>query len=207
MPVVALVADKRADVVKQCRELQPLPLAIGEAVHRPRLIEDRKREPHHLLRVLRVVVAPLGELQRAASPNVGDAVDMRDVLAVATDVVEHQAFTQREVAQRDVFGAEAAQDRVEQDAAGDDEIGAARVEARNRQALCERESDDLLAQTANLFRADAQVTEFARDRAIGHRRGDSAQAQNRSRRPDHAIETDAGDLLAVAIDLAAGCAS
>jgi len=127
---------------------------------------------------------------------------MRDVLAIATDIVEHQSFTQREVAQRDVFGPETAQDRVEQDAAGDDEIRAARVEARNCQALCERESHDLLAQTPNLFRADAQVTQLARDRAIGHCRGDGTQAQNRSRRPNHTVETGAGDLLAVAIDLA-----
>ena len=63
MPMMPLVADVRADVVKQRRELEPLPLAIGQAVHRPRLIEDRQRQPHDLLRMFRVVVAPLGKFK------------------------------------------------------------------------------------------------------------------------------------------------
>ena len=180
-----------------------------EPVHRPRLIEERQREPHHLLRVFGVVVAPLGQLERAAPPHVGDAVDLRDVLAVATDVVEHQPFAQRQVAQRDVFGAEPAQDRVEQHARRRrrDRRGADRGPASSGAAR-DRESDDLLAQPANLLRADTRRLRSSLGTcAIGHRRGDGAQAQDRARRADHAVEAGAGDLLAVAVDLARGCAS
>ena len=65
VPVMALVADMGADVVQQRRELQPLAFAIGEAVDGACLIEDRQREPDDLLRMLRVVVAPFGELERS----------------------------------------------------------------------------------------------------------------------------------------------
>ena len=58
-------------------------------------------------------------------------------LAVAVDVVEHQAFAQRQIAQRDVLGAELPQQRVEQHGAGDHQVGAPRVEAGQVQALLE----------------------------------------------------------------------
>ena len=68
-----------ADVVHQRRVFEPLALAVGQAVNRARLVEERQRQPHDLLRMLRVVVAALRQLERAAPPDVGNAVDLRDL--------------------------------------------------------------------------------------------------------------------------------
>ena len=110
MPVMALVADVDADVVQQRAVLQPLALAIAELVHRPRLIEERQRQPRDLLRVVRPVAAALAQLDDAAAADVGVALDLADRRRVAVDVVEHQPFAEREVAERDVLGAEPAQE-------------------------------------------------------------------------------------------------
>lgn len=64
MPMMAREADEAADVVQHRRVLQPFAFAIREPVHRPRLIEQRECEPDHLLGVVRVVVAPLPELEK-----------------------------------------------------------------------------------------------------------------------------------------------
>jgi hypothetical protein len=65
--VMALVADVDADVVQDRGILEPLALAIGEAVNRAGLIEEADREPGDVLRVRRPVVAALGELEDAAA--------------------------------------------------------------------------------------------------------------------------------------------
>ena len=135
VPVVALVADVDADVVQQRAVLEPLALAVGQPVHAARLVEDVQRQPRDLLRVLRPVAAALAELDDAAAPDVGVALDLADAGAVAVDVVEDEAFAQREVAERELVGAEPADDRVEEHRAGDREIGAPRIHARRRQAL------------------------------------------------------------------------
>ena len=111
-----------------------------------RLVEQRQREPDHLLSVLGVVVAAFGQFDRAAPPHVGNPVDLSDLPAVAVDVVEDQAFAERQVAERELFGAEPAQDRVEEHGAGDDQIGAPRIEAGHGEALLEVERDDLFAE-------------------------------------------------------------
>ena len=46
--VMPRIADVRADVVQQRRELEPLALAIGQPVDAARLIEDRERQPRDL---------------------------------------------------------------------------------------------------------------------------------------------------------------
>ena len=115
MPVVALVADVHADVMQQRGIFQPFTLAVGEAVDDARLVEQGDGEPGHLLRVLRPVVAPLGELEHTPSPHVGIPVGLRDLLPVASDVVEDEALAQRQVAERDVRRAEPAKNRVQQD--------------------------------------------------------------------------------------------
>src|SRR5439155_13653155 len=117
-----------ADVVEDRRVLEPLALAIRQAVNRARLIEQHDREPRDVLRMLRKVVAALGELEDAAPPDVGIPIGLRDLLAMARDVVEHEPFTQREIAQRDFFGAEPPQNLVEQNRAGNREVGAPRLE-------------------------------------------------------------------------------
>ena len=100
--VVPLVADVDADVVQDRGVLQPFAFAIGQAVNAARLIEQRHGKPCDLLRMLGPVVAAFGQLEHAAAADVGVAIGLRDLLAVPRDVVEHQAFAQRHVAQRDV---------------------------------------------------------------------------------------------------------
>ena len=129
MLVMPLVADVDADVVEQGGIFEPFPLAIGQAVDDARLVEQSDGEPCHLLRVLRPVVAPLGELEHAPSPHVGIPVGLSDLLPVTPDVVEDEALAQRQIAERDVRGAEPAQKRVQQNAARDGQIGAPRFEA------------------------------------------------------------------------------
>ena len=199
--MVALVADVDADVVQERRILEPLALAIGQAVDAARLVEQRDREPRDLLRVLRPVVAALGELEDAAAADVGIAIGLRDLLAVPRDVVEHQPFAQRQIAQRDLVGAEPPQDRVEQDGAGDGEVGAARLEAGHAQPLLEVERDELFADAAELLRRDPPVAQ--RRAGVGPSFGerDGAEAEDRARRADDAIEAGARDLVEVLADL------
>ena len=108
--MVSLVADVDADVVQDRGVLEPLALAIGQAVDRARLIEQRDREPRDVLRVFGPVVAPLGELEHAPPPHVRIAVRLRDLLAVARDVVEDEPLTQRQIAQRDFIRPEPLQE-------------------------------------------------------------------------------------------------
>ena len=133
--MVPLVADVDADVVQQGAELEPLPFAVGEPMRRARLIEEHQRQPRDLLRVFGPVVAPFGQLDHAAAPDVGKAVGLSDLFAVLGDVVEDQAFAERQVAERKLGGFEPAQNLVEENRARHREIGAAGVESRNTQPL------------------------------------------------------------------------
>ena len=145
-----------------------------------RLVEDRQRQPRDLVRVLGPVAAALGQLDDAAAPHVGVLAGLRDVLAVALDVVEHQPFAQREIAQRDLGRLEPLQHGVEQHRAGHDEIGAPRVEARQLHALADAAIGDFFAKAMNLLGRDAQVANLvARAPALGGR--DRAEAENRAR--------------------------
>ena len=60
------------------RVFEPLALAIAEPVDAARLIEDAQRQPRDLLRVLGPVAAALAELDDAAAPDVGIALDLAD---------------------------------------------------------------------------------------------------------------------------------
>ena len=141
---MALVADVRADVMKERGVLEPLPFAIGQAVHGPRLLEDGQRQARYLVRVVGPVVAALGELDDASAADVGVAVGLCDLLAVPRDVVEDEALAQRQIAERDVRRLETPDDGVEQHGARHGEVGAARLEAGNAQPLLEAEADQLL---------------------------------------------------------------
>src|SRR5215471_18900425 len=70
MFVVALIADVNADVVQNCGKFEPFALAVGQTVDGAGLVEERHREPRHLLHVLRPVVAPLRQLVHAAPAHV-----------------------------------------------------------------------------------------------------------------------------------------
>ena len=204
MLVVALVADVDADVVQQRRVFQPLALAIGQAVDGARLVEQREREPRDLLRVLRPVVAALGELDDAAAPDVGIAIGLRDLLAVPRDVVEHQPFAQRQIAQRDLARRRAAggscragsAPATARSARRGSRPGHAAAASRGRATSASlRTRRSCLAETRRLRSAAPAGAIPARPRR------DRAEAENRARRADDAIEAGPHDLLEVLVDL------
>ena len=166
--VMTWIADVTADVVQQGRELEPLTLAIGQHVRAARLIEDRQRQPRDLVGVLGPVAAAFGQLDDAATPNVWILAGLCDVPAIALDVIEHEAFAQREIAQRDLRCIEPLQHGVEQHGAGHDEIGATRVETRHLHPLPDASLDKVLAKLVNLPGRHAQVANLvARAPALG----------------------------------------
>src|SRR5476649_259382 len=195
--VVAFVADVDADVVQDRGVLEPLALVIGEAVDGARLVEEPDREPRHVLRVLRPVVAALGELEDAAAADVGIAIGLRDFLAVPRDVVEHQPFAQGEIAQRDLGRAEPAEQLVDEDRPGDHQIGAARLEPRDAQTLFEIQRDELLADAVDLLRGETAVAQRCAGREPLGRRRDRAEAEDRAGGADDALEPRARDLIQV----------
>src|SRR5215468_468058 len=103
MLVMAGIADVRAQVVHQRRILEPLALAISQAMNRTGLLEERQGQTDDLARVIGVVVATFGQFQRAAPPYVWNAIDLGDLSSVASDVIENEPFAQREIAQRQLF--------------------------------------------------------------------------------------------------------
>jgi hypothetical protein len=187
VPMMALVADVHADVVQKSSILEPGPLAIPEAVHASRLVEDREREPRDLLRVRRPVAAPLGELDDAPAPDVRVTFDRADVRDVLSDIVEHEALAEREVAERDLPGSQTAQDRIEQDRSGDHQIRAPRVEAGHGQPALERQPGEALAQLVERLGANAAVAQLLDGCAPVHRR-ECSQTQDGARRANHAVE-------------------
>ena len=94
-----------------------------------------QRQPGHLLRMLRPVTAALAELDDAAAADVRIAIGLPDPGTVALEVVEDQSFAQGEIAEGELLGPEASDDRVEENGAGDAEIGAARIQARELQPV------------------------------------------------------------------------
>ena len=159
MLVVTIVADVHADIVQQRRVLEPFAFAIAELMCLAHAVEERASELRDLLRMLRQIVAPLGQLDHASTPHVRIPVDLVDVRRVLLDVVEHQTLAQREVAQRDLVDVQRVEQRIEQDDAGRREVRAARFEARQLQPLLERLRDQQLAQSVNVPRLDAQIAE------------------------------------------------
>jgi len=89
MAVMPVVADVHTDVVEQGGVLEPLPLAIAQPVHAPRLIEDAQRQLRDLLRMLGPVSASFAQFDDAAAADVWVALDLADPRAVAVDVIEH----------------------------------------------------------------------------------------------------------------------
>ena len=193
VPVVPLVADVHAGVVEQGAVFEPLALAVAELVDRAGLVEDRQRELRHVARVGRRVAAALAELDDAAPAHVGVPLDLPDRRGVAVDVVEDEPFAQREIAQRDVFRAEPAEHAVEQDRPGDGDVGAARVEPVHVQAGFKIRAAQPLAQPVDGLGRHAPVPQrLVADLAVFAER-ERAEAEDRARRADDAIESALGD--------------
>jgi hypothetical protein len=152
--------------------------------------------------MLRPVVAAFGQLEHAAAANVGVAVRLRDFLAMPRDVVEDQPFAQGEIAQRDLVGAEASKNLVQQDRAGDGEVRAPRLEARHTQPLLEIQRDQVSADMADLLGGHPAVAQRCarREPAGGGRH--RTEAEDRARGADDALEPAARNLVEVLADLA-----
>jgi len=164
-------------------------------------VEHRECQARDVLGVTGDVIAPLGQLDGAAAPHVGDAIDLRNLSLVAPDIIEHEAFAKGEVAQGQLLCPEPAKDRIEQYRAGHDKIGAAWIEAGHLQATFEVAHADFLPHASQLFGRDAQVPQLRRGRAAGSRGGDDPEAQDGARRTHDPVKADCGDLVAIAIDL------
>src|SRR5579872_5114401 len=200
VPVMAFVTDVDADVVKDGGILEPFALAIGQPVNDAGLIEQRRGKACDLMGVGRPVVAALGQLDDAAPADVGIAIRVGDLLPVARHVIEHEPFAQRQVAERQIVGAEPPQNLVDEDRAGHDQVGPSRLEAGHAQALFEAQRGEVLAQTVQLLRGDAPVAQRHAELALFSER-DGAQAQDRARRADDPREAVARDLAEVLADL------
>jgi hypothetical protein len=155
--MMAFVTDVLANIVQQRGILEPLPLAIRQAVQMPRLIEQRHRQPRNLLGMLRPVVATLSELDHAAPPDVRVALDLFDVRRVLPDVIQDEAFAKCEIAERQFLRAQAAQDRVDEDDAGDRQVGAARVETWQPQPSVQIHARQPFAESVDGLGVHAQI--------------------------------------------------
>jgi hypothetical protein len=200
MFVVTLVTDVHADIVQDRCVLEPLALAIGQAVDGARLIEQRHRQPGHLLRVFRPVIAPLGQLEDAPPPDVRISIGLRDLFAMLRNVIQNEAFSERQVAQGELGCAQPPQDLVHQNHARHDQIGAARFETGNAQPLVDAEADDLLAQPSHLLRRDPPVAQRLVGRAAFRCRDHGTDAQNGAGCSDDTVEPRPCNLVEVLAD-------
>ena len=176
MFVMVLVTDVHADIVQDCGVFEPLALAVGEAMDRAGLIEERQCEASDLRRVLGPELAALGKLEDAAAAHVGVPIGLCDLLAVSRDVVEHESFTQRQIAQRDLVGTEPPHDLLEQDRTGHRQVRPARLEARHAQPLFQRHPGELFPQSPELFCRDATVPKRAASAPVLGSDGDGSEA-------------------------------
>ncbi len=193
MLVVSRIADMHADVVEQGRVFEPLAFVVGQLVDRPRLIEESQSQLRDLAGVLGPVAASIAELDHAAAPDVRIALDLRDLLPVALNVVENQAFAQGEVAERELVRPERANDGVEEHRTGHDQVGPARIQAGNLEALLQAQIDDGLAKAMQLLRRNSKVASVVGHAAALLGRSHGAQAENRTGGADHAIESGGHD--------------
>lgn len=199
--VMTGIADVDAHVVQQGAEIQPLALAIRQLVNRARLIEQCQSQLRHLRGMLRPVMTPLGQLDRAPAPDVRIAVDLRNLFPVAPDVVQDQSLAKSQIAERELVGSQRADDRVEQDGARHDQVGATRIEPRNLQPLLNADVHHPLAKPMELLGRDTQVPQIVGHAAALLGGDDGPKAQNRAGRADYAIESGRHDLLDVRVDL------
>ena len=147
------------------------------------------------------VAASLSQSDDTSPTLVGIPVYRRDGAAIAIDVVEHQPFAQREVAEHELFGAKPLEDRVEHDRARDDEIRPAWIEAGQMQALVEIELDEALAQPVNESSRNTPVAQRIGAASPSVRQGEGPEAEDRAGCPDDLIETAAGDRFDTISDL------
>lgn len=179
MSVMPIVADVDTDVVEQRGILEPFTLLIAKPMHATCLIEDAERQARDLLRVLRPVAASFAELNDAAAAHVRIALHFANARAVAMDVIEDQPFAEREIAQRQVVGAQAAKDRIEQDRAGYAEVGPSRIQARHAKAFLDVGSHQAFPQPPKSLGGHPLISEVLGWHAFLFRERHRSEAENR----------------------------
>jgi CHAD domain-containing protein len=199
--VMPFVADVRADVVQEGGVLEPLALAVAEPVISLRGVEERQGQTRHLLRVCRIVAAPLAQLDDAPAAHVGIPLYGVDVGAIPLDVVEHQPFAQREVAQGQILCAQLTEERVDEHRAGDGNVRAARVESRKLQPFVERQPRQPLPEPPKLACLHAHVPHLVWRVPRADREG--PEGQDRARGADDAVKAALRDLFDEAPDFLA----
>ena len=157
--VMSFITDVDADVVEDCRVLEPLALAIGEAVDCAGLIEQPDGEASDVQRMLRPVVATFRELEHASSADVGIPIGLSDFLPVTRDVIEDDSLAQRQIAQRDFVRSQPPEDLVHEDCARHRKVRAPRFETRHAQPLLEVEGDQVLADAPNELGRESPVAQ------------------------------------------------
>jgi hypothetical protein len=197
MLMVPLVADVDADVVQKGRIFEPFLFAVRQPVYGPGLIEQRRRQARDVVRMVGPVVASFGQLDDAAPAHVRIAVGLRDLLAMSCDVIEHEPFPQRQIAERDLGGAEPTEDLVEKDRAGHREIRATRLEAGDAKTLFEIEHGERLADAAQLLGGYAKIAQrrVRRTPALGCH--DRSQAQDRAGSADDTVKSGLREFVEV----------
>ena len=201
--VVPLVADVGADVVQQGAVLEPFAFLLAEAMARFQPVEDGERETGDLLCVRRDVVAALAELDHAAPPYVWIAIDRADVAGVAFDVVEHEAFPQRKVAEGDFLCAKPTEDRLKEQGASRRQVCASRVHVADLQALVKGQRGQAARQPGQRLGADSKIAHVIRRALFGRQR---SQREDRAGRADHAFDAAPCELSQVGTGLAADVA-
>jgi hypothetical protein len=147
------------------------------------------------------VIAAFGKLEHAAAADVGIAIRLGDLLAMPCDVIEHQPFTQRHVTEGDVRRAEPTDDFIEQDRAGNGQIGAPRFQTWHAKPFLEIDGHQVFADAPKLLRRHASVTQRRRGASAVGGGGDCAEAEDRPGRANHPIEPGPRDLIEVFTDL------
>ena len=197
MLMVSFVADVDADVVQERRIFEPFPLAVRQPVYGAGLVEQGGRQARDMMCMVGPVVASFGQFDHAASTNIRIAVGLGNLLAVSGDVIEHQAFPQRQIAERELGGAEPPEDLVEKDRAGHREICASGFEARDAKTFFEIERGERLAHAVQLLGRHAEVPQRRVDRPPALRCHDRSQAQDRAGGADDAVESSLRELVEV----------
>ena len=146
------------------------------------------------------VVPTFAELLDAAAADVRIALDRGDVALVAPDVVEDQPFAQGHLAQRDLVGAQAAEDGVDQHRAGHRQVGAPRIQPGHLQARRLIGGDERLANLVDGLGRHGPVVQVVDDMAAVSGERDAPEAEDRPRRADDALVAACDDLVDVRPD-------
>ena len=128
VPVVPGVGQEEADVAQQGRRFEVLPGIVAEPVQLRGPVEEVEGKGGDVLGMLAVLVHELGELHDAAAPDVGEVVQGSAVAALPG--VEQHALAQGVVGERHRFETELLEDLLENQGAGEDDVGTPGIQSR-----------------------------------------------------------------------------